>query len=49
MVKDVLVAGIDLLCRPCSKFGLEKCPLGHFKCMKEIPEEPITKFVNNHL
>jgi ADP-heptose:LPS heptosyltransferase len=49
MVKDVLVAGIDLPCRPCSKFGLEKCPLGHFKCMKEIPEEPITAFVNNHL
>jgi ADP-heptose:LPS heptosyltransferase len=49
MVKDVLVAGIDLYCRPCSKFGLEKCPLGHFKCMKEIPEEPITAFVNNRL
>jgi heptosyltransferase-2 len=49
MVKDVLVAGIDLYCRPCSKFGLEKCPLGHFKCMKEISEEPITAFVNNRL
>jgi len=47
MVKDVLVAGIDLYCRPCSKFGLEKCPLGHFKCMKDIPEESITAFANN--
>ncbi|MBD1394922.1 glycosyltransferase family 9 protein [Mucilaginibacter sp. ZB1P21] len=47
MAKDVFVAGIDLSCRPCSKFGLEKCPLGHFKCMKEIPEGPITEFVNN--
>jgi ADP-heptose:LPS heptosyltransferase len=47
MVKDVLVAGIELSCRPCSKFGLEKCPLGHFKCMYEMPEEPITTFVNN--
>jgi ADP-heptose:LPS heptosyltransferase len=46
MVKDVLVAGIDLHCRPCSKFGLEKCPLGHFKCMKDIPDETITNFVN---
>ncbi|MGY4536790.1 ADP-heptose:LPS heptosyltransferase [Mucilaginibacter sp. UYNi724] len=46
MVKDVLVAGIDLSCRPCSKFGLEKCPLGHFKCMHDIPEEPIAAFVN---
>ncbi|RWY57062.1 glycosyltransferase family 9 protein [Mucilaginibacter gilvus] len=47
MVKDILVAGIDLSCRPCSKFGLEKCPLGHFKCMNDMPEEPITSFVNS--
>jgi len=45
-VKDVLVAGIELSCRPCSKFGLEKCPLGHFKCMNEMPEEPIIDFAN---
>lgn len=46
MVKDVLVAGIDLDCRPCSKFGLEKCPLGHFKCMNDMPEDDIVDFVN---
>ncbi|OOQ56884.1 glycosyltransferase family 9 protein [Mucilaginibacter pedocola] len=46
MVKDVLVAGTDISCRPCSKFGLEKCPLGHFKCMNDMPEAPITSFVN---
>jgi len=46
MVKDVLVAGIDLPCRPCSKFGLEKCPLGHFKCMNDMPEDGIVQFVN---
>ncbi|SEO72406.1 glycosyltransferase family 9 protein [Mucilaginibacter sp. OK283] len=46
MVKDVLVAGIDLDCRPCSKFGLEKCPLGHFKCMNDMPEDDIVGFVN---
>jgi ADP-heptose:LPS heptosyltransferase len=45
-VKEVLVAGIDLDCRPCSKFGLEKCPLGHFKCMNELPEGPIVDFAN---
>ncbi|MDB5159178.1 MAG: glycosyltransferase family 9 protein [Mucilaginibacter sp.] len=47
-VKEVLVAGIELSCRPCSKFGLAACPLGHFKCMREIPEDPIAKFVNNN-
>jgi heptosyltransferase-2 len=45
-VKDVLVAGIDLPCRPCSKFGLEKCPLGHFKCMNDLPPDNIIKFAN---
>ncbi len=24
-----------LKCRPCSKIGYEKCPLGHFKCMND--------------
>lgn len=23
-------------CRPCSKIGYDKCPLGHFKCMEKI-------------
>jgi len=47
MVKDVMVAGIDLYCRPCSKFGLEKCPLGHFKCMNDMPAKSIVEFTNN--
>jgi len=25
-----------LWCRPCSKIGYKKCPLGHFKCMQNI-------------
>jgi len=47
-VKEVLVAGIELPCRPCSKFGLEACPLGHFKCMNDMPEAPIVDFTNRH-
>ncbi len=23
-------------CRPCSKLGFQKCPKGHFKCMKDV-------------
>lgn len=45
-VKNALVAGIDLPCRPCSKFGLEQCPLGHFKCMNDMPEQPLINFAN---
>jgi ADP-heptose:LPS heptosyltransferase len=47
MVKDAEVIGIKLPCRPCSKFGLEKCPLGHFKCMNNIPEEVVIDFAND--
>lgn len=47
MVKDAVVISIELSCRPCSKFGLEKCPLGHFKCMKDIPENVVIEFANS--
>jgi ADP-heptose:LPS heptosyltransferase len=32
--KIIEVKNLD--CRPCSKIGFDKCPKGHFKCMKEI-------------
>lgn len=35
-IKSVMVENDKLWCRPCSKIGLERCPLGHFKCMKEL-------------
>ncbi|MDF3076416.1 MAG: glycosyl transferase [Sphingobacteriaceae bacterium] len=31
----------NLWCRPCSKIGYKKCPLGHFKCMNELDPEAI--------
>ncbi|GAB1372582.1 glycosyltransferase family 9 protein [Candidatus Kapaibacterium sp.] len=33
------VVEIDLACRPCSHIGRNFCPLGHFRCMKEITPE----------
>jgi ADP-heptose:LPS heptosyltransferase len=39
-----------LWCRPCSKIGYNKCPLGHFKCMEKIEsqrvKEEVLKFLN---
>ncbi len=46
-ISDSLIVGEDLSCRPCSKFGLEKCPLGHFKCMKNINAEIVINFINS--
>ena len=27
---------LNLKCQPCSKYGLDKCPLDHFNCMEKI-------------
>jgi ADP-heptose:LPS heptosyltransferase len=35
---SVILEVKGLSCRPCSKIGFEKCPKGHFKCMREIDE-----------
>jgi heptosyltransferase-2 len=28
-------------CRPCSHIGRDKCPKGHFKCMRDIEVEEV--------
>ncbi len=38
-----------LYCRPCSKIGYQKCPLGHFKCMNNIDLERVHTMVNERL
>lgn len=43
-IDNSVVAGVDIDCRPCSKYGLAKCPKGHFKCMNEIDEVTIAAF-----
>jgi ADP-heptose:LPS heptosyltransferase len=39
----------NLKCRPCSKIGYEKCPLGHFKCMMLHDENAIAAAANQNL
>lgn len=38
-----------LWCRPCTKIGRNKCPQGHFKCMKKIDIDDVVKNVQARL
>jgi ADP-heptose:LPS heptosyltransferase len=38
-----------LWCRPCSKIGYDKCPLGHFKCMQKIEVDSVLDAVRKKL
>ncbi len=40
-VSDVIMQTNKLICRPCSKIGYNKCPLGHFKCMEKIEVDEV--------
>jgi ADP-heptose:LPS heptosyltransferase len=38
-----------LRCRPCTKIGYDKCPLGHFKCMEKIEVEHVLDAIHARL
>lgn len=38
-----------LYCRPCSKIGYNKCPLGHFKCMEKISMQEVVEHVHRRI
>ena len=39
------IISLDLPCKPCTHIGKEKCPLGHFSCMKDITPEMVLNHV----
>jgi ADP-heptose:LPS heptosyltransferase len=39
----------NLPCRPCSKIGYNKCPKGHFKCMRQISMDAIAETARQNL
>ena len=43
--ESTVIENENLWCRPCSHIGRNKCPLGHFKCMKEITVDRVFKEV----
>jgi heptosyltransferase-2 len=42
---DVALGHGDLPCRPCSRHGPVRCPLGHHRCMRELSTEAVLKAV----
>lgn len=38
---DVVLGHNDLPCRPCSRHGPQVCPLGHHRCMQELPADAV--------
>jgi heptosyltransferase-2 len=44
------VAGLDgLSCRPCHRHGPQRCPLGHWRCMRELGPEYIATLLTEVL
>lgn len=42
---DVVLGHPELHCRPCSRHGPERCPLGHHRCMRELTVETVAAAV----
>lgn len=38
-----------LACRPCSHIGRNSCPKGHFRCMRDIPEQLVADKIMHYL
>jgi heptosyltransferase II len=44
------VAGLDgLSCRPCDRHGPQRCPLGHWRCMRELGPEYVSSLLTEVL
>ncbi len=39
------VVSVDLKCRPCTPWGANQCPKGHFKCMKDIESKQVIEAI----
>ncbi|HEU4525749.1 MAG TPA: lipopolysaccharide heptosyltransferase II [Gemmatimonadales bacterium] len=43
--RSLALGHAGLRCRPCSAHGPEVCPLGHHRCMRELPAETVVEAV----
>ena len=39
--RSKILGSTDLDCRPCDRHGPQKCPLGHWRCMREISPDDV--------
>jgi heptosyltransferase II len=44
---DVVLGHGDLPCRPCSRHGPQRCPLGHHRCMRELSVESVIQAITS--
>ena len=47
--RSVVVGHQTLACRPCDRHGPQRCPLGHFRCMRELDAATIAEQVRSLL
>ena len=44
--RAVVAGRMGLACRPCDRHGPQRCPLGHWRCMREITTDVAAKLVH---
>lgn len=44
---SIIIENNSLKCRPCSKIGFDKCPKGHFECIRGIDDLEIAEAINS--
>jgi heptosyltransferase II len=50
LAERAAVAGLDgLACRPCDRHGPQRCPLGHWRCMREITADAVVSLARGVL
>ena len=47
--RSEIVGRAGLACRPCDRHGPRRCPLGHWRCMREITADDVARLVRGLL